>query len=103
MSMAEVNNAINTANAEAEVLALRNQISALTTALATQKDTVQCCPHCDHRSCDGSCDFRCKKVARREGCNGLQCRAPSCQRNHRVQSLVNSDFITFSDDGLVVE
>lgn len=82
-----------------ELASLRAQLSATQALLEKEEDEVHCCPHCDHTNCDGNCDFRCRKVAKREGCAGKQCGARSCLINHRTHFAKASDLIDFEAGG----
>ncbi len=102
-SITDVNAAMNVNLANLSNLAtieqLQSQVLRLKNELAEEEDEVQCCPHCDHDECDGNCDFRCRKVAKREGCNGLTCGTQPCKINHRTHFAKASDLIDFEANG----
>lgn len=95
----ELNAMGTTSDAQQEIARLQLLVLDLKEELEEENDEVQCCPHCDHDECDGNCDFRCRKVAKREGCNGQSCGTRPCFINHRTHFTKASDLIDFMDKG----
>ncbi len=99
-NMDQVDAALNASNElSSELASLRSQLAATQALLEKEEDSVQCCPHCDHTRCDGHCDYRCRKVAKREGCDGTTCGTKPCLINHRTHFAKASDLIDFESKG----
>lgn len=95
----ELNAMGQTSDAQKEIARLQLLVADLREDLAEEEVEVHCCPHCDHTFCDGNCDFRCRKVAKKDGCDGTKCGTNSCKINHRTHFTRASDFIDFMDNG----
>ncbi len=96
---AELNAMGSTSDAQQEIAKLRLLVDDLTDRLEDEQEAIQCCPHCDHEPCDSNCDFRCRKGAKRDGCNGQKCGTKACFLNHRTYFARASDLLDFESKG----